>query len=78
MILEHVLLPVRPGRSAEFEEAFAEARPLIEASVGFLGLSLTRGVEHPDTYLLLVEWSSVGAYMKAIFYGHVGGFRSST
>ena len=69
MILEHVILPVRAGRSAEFEEAFAEARALIEASAGFLGLSLTRGVEHPDTYLLLVEWSSVGA--------HETGFRGS-
>ena len=69
MILEHVLLPVRPGRSAEFEEAFATARPLIEASVGFRGLSLTRGVEHPDTYLLLVEWDSVDA--------HETGFRGS-
>ena len=69
MILEHVVLPVRAGRSAEFEEAFAEARPLIEASAGFLGLSLTRGVEHPDTYLLLVEWTSVGA--------HETGFRGS-
>ena len=62
MILEYVVLPVGAGRSAEFEVAFAEARPLIEASAGFLGLSLTRGVEHPDTYLLLVEWTSLGAH----------------
>ena len=68
MILEHVVLPVSAGRSAEFEVAFAEARPLIEASAGFLGLSLTRGVEHPDTYPPLVEWTSLGAH-------HETGFR---
>ena len=69
MILEHVLLPVRAERSAEFEEAFAEARLLVEASAGFRGLSLTRGVEHPETYLLLVEWDSLDA--------HETGFRGS-
>lgn len=69
MILEHVLLPVRADRSAEFEEAFAEARLLVEASAGFRGLSLTRGVEHPETYLLLVEWDSLD--------DHETGFRGS-
>ncbi len=69
MILEHVVLPVRAGREAEFEAAFAQARPLIEASAGCRGLALTRGVEHPETYLLLVEWDSVAA--------HEIGFRGS-
>ena len=69
MILEHVILPVRADRSAEFEEAFVEARLLVEASAGFRGLSLTRGVEQPETYLLLVEWDSVEA--------HETGFRGS-
>lgn len=69
MILEHVVLPVRAGREAEFEAAFADARLLIEASAGYRGLSLTRGVEHPETYLLLVEWDSMDA--------HETGFRGS-
>lgn len=69
MILEHVVLPVHAGREAEFEVAFAEARQLIEASAGCRGVSLTRGVEHPETYLLLVEWDSVDA--------HETGFRGS-
>jgi len=69
MILEHVLLPVRADRSAEFEKAFAEARLLVEASAGFRGLSLTRGIEHPETYLLLIEWDSLDA--------HETGFRGS-
>ncbi|MHC5795637.1 antibiotic biosynthesis monooxygenase family protein [Lacisediminihabitans sp. FW035] len=69
MIVEHVILPVRAGREAEFEAAFANARQLIEASDGCRGLSLSRGVEHPETYLLLVEWDSVDA--------HEIGFRGS-
>ncbi len=69
MILEHALLPVRPGQEAAFEAAFAEARPLVEATPGFGGLWLSRSVESPSTYLLLVEWESVEA--------HTDGFRGS-
>ncbi|ACZ29171.1 Antibiotic biosynthesis monooxygenase [Xylanimonas cellulosilytica DSM 15894] len=69
MIREHALLPVVPGREAAFEAAFAQARPLIEATDGFLGLTLSRSVESPSSYLLLVEWESVEA--------HTVGFRGS-
>ncbi len=65
MIPEHVVLPIRAGRGTEFEAAFetafAIARSLIEAATGFRGPSLRRGVVHPDTHLLLVEWGSVEA-----------------
>lgn len=69
MIREHALLPVLPERAAEFEVAFAEARRLIEAAAGFEGLSLSRGIESPNTYLLLVEWRDVDS--------HERGFRGS-
>ncbi|AMB59129.1 antibiotic biosynthesis monooxygenase family protein [Microterricola viridarii] len=69
MILEHALLPVLPGREAEFEAAFARARPLIERQPGFLSLRLSRGIESASSYLLLVEWQSVEA--------HELGFRGS-
>ncbi|ANZ42094.1 antibiotic biosynthesis monooxygenase [Lentzea guizhouensis] len=67
MIVEHALLDVLPGRAAEFEEAFGEARALISASPGFLGLQLLRCLENGDRYLLLVRWESVEA--------HTAGFR---
>jgi heme-degrading monooxygenase HmoA len=35
MVIEHALLPVRPGTAADFEAAFAEARAVIAASPGF-------------------------------------------
>ena len=57
------------GKEAEFEQAFRRALPLIEATPGFLGLTLSRGIETPSTYLLLVEWESVQA--------HEVGFRGS-
>ena len=35
MILETAILTIKPGQSAAFEAAFAEARPLIAATPGF-------------------------------------------
>ncbi|MFQ6394080.1 antibiotic biosynthesis monooxygenase family protein [Nocardia sp. KC 131] len=69
MILEHALLPVRPEQAEEFEAAFAEARPIIATMPGFRSLSLSRCIETPDTYLLLVAWERLA--------DHVEGFRGS-
>ena len=69
MILEHALLPVRPDRQADFEAAFARAKPLIAGMPGFRGLSLSRCLEEDSTYLLLVEWDSLE--------DHTVGFRGS-
>ncbi|MDO9378907.1 MAG: antibiotic biosynthesis monooxygenase [Nocardioidaceae bacterium] len=69
MFLEHALLPVIDGRAADFERAFATARPLIEAQPGFVSLRLSRSIESPHLYLLLVEWETVEA--------HTEGFRRS-
>ena len=69
MILEHALLPVRAGQEAEFEEAFSRARSIIAASPGFRALTLSRCLERPSTYLLLVEWERLE--------DHTEGFRGS-
>ncbi|WP_434809845.1 antibiotic biosynthesis monooxygenase family protein [Microbacterium sp. bgisy189] len=69
MILEHAVLPVRAGREADFEAAFARARPLIACQPGFIDLALHRSAETPNEYLLLVSWESVEA--------HTEGFRRS-
>ena len=56
VILEHALLPVRPGEEVDFESAFAEAKAIIAGMPGFLRLTLSRCRERPCIYLLLVEW----------------------
>jgi heme-degrading monooxygenase HmoA len=68
-ILEHALLPVVPGREVEFEAAFAEAKTIIASMPGFVDLRLSRSIETPNEYLLLVHWESVDA--------HERGFRGS-
>jgi heme-degrading monooxygenase HmoA len=69
MIREHAILPVIPGREAAFESAFTEAKLIIASMPGFLGLTLSRGIENESEYLLLVEWESLEA--------HELGFRRS-
>lgn len=69
MILEQAVLPVIPGREADFEAAFAEARQIIAAEHGFLRLTLSRCLERPSGYLLLVEWETLE--------DHTEGFRGS-
>lgn len=67
-VLEHALLHVVRGQEAAFEEACARAT-IISAMPGFGGLSVSRCVERPATYLLLVRWDSLEA--------HTEGFRGS-
>ncbi|MFF1573661.1 antibiotic biosynthesis monooxygenase family protein [Leifsonia sp. NPDC058292] len=69
MIVEHVVLPVIPGREEEFEADFARARLIISAMPGFNGLTLSRQLEQPNLYLLLVEWATLE--------DHTVGFRKS-
>jgi heme-degrading monooxygenase HmoA len=69
MILEHALLPVRAGQSSAFEAAFESAREIISSMPGFIDLELSRGIESPSTYLLLVRWEDLEAHEK--------GFRGS-
>ena len=69
MILERAELPVIPGQEAAFEAAFGQARVIIAASPGCSSVSLSRCLERPSAYLLLVEWDNLEA--------HTEGFRGS-
>jgi heme-degrading monooxygenase HmoA len=69
MIIEHALLQVRAGEELAFEAAMAEAKALIAASPGFLGIDVRPSAESAGTYLLLVRWQSIAH--------HRDGFRMS-
>lgn len=69
MIVEHALLPVRPSQEKDFEAAFAKAKAIIAGMRGFRSLTLSRCIERPSTYLLLVEWDELE--------DHTVGFRGS-
>jgi heme-degrading monooxygenase HmoA len=69
VILEVAILDVRSGSENAFEDAFAEAHPLIASIEGFLGLELQRCMEKPSRYILLVRWRKLE--------DHTEGFRGS-
>lgn len=69
MTLELAVLDVKPGKTAEFQAAFAEAKSLIASMPGFLGLELQRCVEADHRYVLLVRWNRLE--------DHIEGFRRS-
>jgi heme-degrading monooxygenase HmoA len=69
MILEHALLNVIRGEESHFEDAFGQAKQIISSMPGFRSLRLSRCIEQPNRYLLLVEWDRLE--------DHTEGFRGS-
>lgn len=70
MIVEQALLEIRPGQSADFEQAMREARALIARQPGFQSIEVCPDCDNEDRYLLLVRWDNIAA--------HRDGFRKSS
>lgn len=62
MVLEVALIDVTPGSEQAFTQAYGEGRALIAATPGCGTIRLTRGVESPSRFVLLIEWESVAAH----------------
>lgn len=69
MILEIAHLDVKPSETAAFEAAFQKASPLISATEGYISHKLSKCIENPSRYVLLVAWETLEA--------HTVGFRGS-
>ena len=59
MVLEIATIEVVPGQEQAFEDAFRTARALPESVAGCHSVRMTRGVESPSRFVLLIEWESV-------------------
>ncbi len=69
MILEVVILNVRPGEEAAFEFAFQRAAPNLTGMPGYISHELRPCIEQASRYLLLVRWQTLE--------DHTIGFRGS-
>ncbi|MGM0923985.1 MAG: antibiotic biosynthesis monooxygenase family protein [Bacillota bacterium] len=69
MILEAVMLQVKDGMEAEYEEAFIRASEIISSMKGYVSHELQRCMEAKGKYLLLVQWETLE--------DHTVGFRQS-
>lgn len=68
-VLEVALIAITPGAEDDFETAFRSVRQVLAGTPGCRSVRMTRGIESPSQFTLLVEWDSVQA--------HVENFRDS-
>jgi heme-degrading monooxygenase HmoA len=69
MVLEIADIAVLPGTEEEFEAAVREGIRYVSDTPGFRNARLTRCIETPGRFVLLIEWDSLEA--------HTVGFRES-
>ena len=69
MILEIAQLQIKPGETAAFEAAFAQAQKIISSMPGYISHELQRCIENDHHYMLLVRWQTLE--------DHTAGFRQS-
>jgi len=62
MVLEIADIQVTPGQEQEFIAAYRKARDLLASTPGCHTVRMTRGIESPSRFVLLVEWESVAAH----------------
>jgi quinol monooxygenase YgiN len=62
-VIERVELPIHTGREGEFEQAMQAALDLLRQADGCDWLTLSRGIEQPSRYLLLIGWDSLDHHM---------------
>ena len=69
MITEMALLTALPGQAEELGRAIDRGVEFIRSAPGCEGVAVTRCVEKPDRFVVLVDWASLEA--------HVDDFRGS-
>lgn len=69
MVLEIADFTVQSGSEDAFADAVREGLALVGSTPGFVAARLTRGLESPRRFVLLIEWESLEA--------HTVGFRES-
>ncbi|MFS8781407.1 antibiotic biosynthesis monooxygenase family protein [Synechococcus sp. W55.1] len=62
-VLEVARFEITPSSEAAFEAAIAQAFIYLQQTDGYQGHQLQRCLEHPQQYLLLVQWGSLEAHL---------------
>lgn len=69
MVTEVAVFTAKDGHAEQFAAAYAQAREVLATSPGCLSMRMTRGIENPLRFVLLVDWETLEA--------HTEGFRGS-
>jgi heme-degrading monooxygenase HmoA len=62
VVTEIAVLEITPGAEDAFAEAYRKVRHEVAGTPGCRSMRMTRGVESPSRFVLLVEWDSVEAH----------------
>lgn len=76
MVLEVALIDVQPGSEDAFAQAYAQAAPLVAQTPGCRSMRMTRGIETPTRFVLLVEWDAVEAHEQFRSSERFAGWRA--
>ena len=82
MVLEVALIDVHPGQEDDFAAAYQTAHAMLATTPGCRSVRMTRGMESPSRFVLLVEWDSVDAHVEnfrntdrfTTWRGHIGPY----
>ena len=69
MVVEVAVFEIKPGEEDAFVAAYHRVRPEVAGTPGCLSVRMTRGIELPSRFVMLVEWESLDA--------HLVGFRGT-
>ncbi|MFL6129142.1 MAG: antibiotic biosynthesis monooxygenase family protein [Mycobacteriales bacterium] len=69
MVVEVAVFEIKPGEEDAFVAAYHRVRSEVTGTPGCLSVRMTRGIESPGRFVLLVEWESLDA--------HLVGFRGT-
>jgi heme-degrading monooxygenase HmoA len=64
MVLERVIFTTQAGSETAFLEGFDAGRHFLEESDGCQTIRLLKGVESPNTFLLLIEWDELASHTE--------------
>jgi heme-degrading monooxygenase HmoA len=82
VVLEVALIDVVAGEEDAFAAAYRTARQALAGTPGCRTVRMTRGIESPSRFVLLVEWDSVEAHLTnfreserfTTWRGHIGKY----
>jgi heme-degrading monooxygenase HmoA len=64
VVTEIAVLEITPGSEDAFAAAYRQVRHEVADTPGCRSMRMTRGVESPSRFVLLVEWDSVEAHER--------------
>jgi heme-degrading monooxygenase HmoA len=64
MVLEIATFDITPGQEDEFLSAYRTVREVIASTPGCGTVRMTRGIESPSRFVLLVEWDTLEAHTE--------------